>query len=153
MTSPPERATESDPNLTLLTLFPPGSFARYVMVGVSNTVAGVAVFALLYWIFGESVSVNYLLVANWVINNLLGFLLHKVFTFEVGGSSSKQFPKFLALSLLSLGTHVGVLNLVRTFVHINPVIVVLLTNFLLAGVFMIINYFGMRRFVFKKGKG
>jgi len=77
---------------------------RYVILGVNNIVAGVAVFTLLYWIFEDTVNVNGLLMINGIINNLFGFVLHKILTFEVGGSPSKQLPKFLALSLLSLGT-------------------------------------------------
>jgi|GEM_PF-6140468 len=38
-----------------------GSFARYVIVGMISTVAGVAIFALLYWIFEDTVNVNVLL--------------------------------------------------------------------------------------------
>lgn len=121
------------------------------MVGITNTVAGVVVFAVLYWIFEGPI--NVLLVINWIVNTLLGLVLHKILTFEVGGSLSKQLPKFFALSLLSLGTHIGVLSVVRAVVEINPVVVVLITNFALAGVFMIINYFGMHRFIFKKDQG
>ena len=136
----------------VIEIFKAGSFARYVLVGITNTVAGVAAFAFLYWAFGEIIDVNYLLVANWIINNLLSFVLHKLMTFEASGSPYKQMPKFFALSFLSLATHVCVINVVRHFFDINPVFVVLFTNFLLAGVFMIINYVGMRHFVFNKDK-
>jgi len=136
----------------VIQIFKAGSFARYVLVGITNTVAGVVSFALLYWIFRNVVKLNYLLFANWIINNIISFVLHKFITFEAGGSPYKQMQIFLILSLLSLASQLGASNLVRYYFDINPVIIFLVTNFVLAGIFMIINYVGMRRFVFNKEK-
>lgn len=135
----------------IIQIFRPRSFSRYFIVGGANTLAGVVVFAILYWIIGNYVNVNIILIINWIVNNLIGFVLHKIVTFESAGSVYEQIPKFLALSLLSLATHMAVLNVVLYFVKLNPIIIVMATNFILAAVFMIINYFSMHKFIFSKG--
>jgi putative flippase GtrA len=132
-------------------VFRPRSFTRYIFVGLTNTLAGIVIFAFLYALIGERWNINIILIINWVINNILGFILHKMVTFESSGSVYDQFWKFLVLSLLSLVTHAAVLNTMMHFSDLNPIIIVTGTNIAMAAIFMLINYFGMKKLIFRKG--
>lgn len=133
-------------------LFKPRSFSRYMVVGGLNTLAGLAGFPILYWLFGSVLHVNALIVINWIINNTIGYLLHKTITFGSKEASFKQIHKFFVLSLISLVANLIVMNLVLYYVKVNPIIVLYGTTFMLAVLFMFINYFGMDKFIFRRGE-
>lgn len=152
MESPP---IQTMPGLVqrVIDLFRPRSFSRYLIVGGMNTAVGLVCFPLLYIPFKNVMSVSMIIVVSWALNNSIGFFLHKMITFESSvGSLFNQIWKYFSLTLFGLVTNLAIMNLVLHFYKANPIIVIYSTTFFLAIAFMLINYFGMNRVIFRRGE-
>ena len=126
----------------------PRSFARFAIIGGLNTIVGVGNFPLLYWLFGHILNVNLLVVLGWILSTSFAFLLHKLVTFESGGTYHKEGAKFLLLSLMTLGINILVMNIAIYVFKAPPVLVQIVIATVLSAALMIFNYLGMARFIF-----
>ena len=129
-------------------LLRPRSFGRYFVVGVINTLIGVASFPLLYTLLGDRFGINPLLIFSWIACTGFAFLLHKHVTFRSSGTAHRESVKFFVLSFTILAINLVVLNLTMALTTANPVAVQIATSLTLAIVLMILNYLGLDRLVF-----
>ena len=109
-------------------------------------------FTLIYFIFKDHVVINILTAVGWLINNLFGFALHKFITFQSSDPIHESMLRFLLLSLSSLFCNLVVLNLMLHFFEISPILSVYISTIIVVFIIMILNYFGMDRFIFKNTK-
>lgn len=122
----------------------PRSISMFLMVGVFNTLVGVLLFPLLYWMFSDQLSFDLLLAISYVLCTLSSFLLHKYVTFKSKGSAVTEGIKFAALSGFTYVLNVIILHLVVPLLPWNKVLIqTIIAVALQAG-----NYFGMNRLVF-----
>lgn len=120
----------------------------YLAVGGWNTVFGMGIYALAYWLFGKDV--NYLVLA--IPTNILAisnaFLCYKLFVFRTKGNWLREY--FRCFLVYGGGTLLG-MGLLWFFVHvfaINPVI----AN--IAGTVLVVigSFLGHKYFSFRKDK-
>ena len=122
----------------------PRSISMFLMVGVFNTLVGVLLFPLLYWMFETSIPFNVLLAISYVLCTLSSFLLHKYITFKSQGSAVTEGIKFAVLSGFTYLLNVIILQVALPLLPWHPVVVqTIIAVALQAG-----NYFGMNRLVF-----
>jgi putative flippase GtrA len=104
----------------LFSHLPPGQFARYLCVGVFNTVFGYATFAIInYLLHRRGVPVSYIFASAFsnLINITVAFLGYKFFVFRTKGNYLREWLKAMAVywsgflpALILLPTLVRALN-------------------------------------------
>lgn len=122
---------------------------KFLIVGVINTLVGTGVMFILYNFF----SVNYWIssAANYIIGSLVSYFLNKYFTFKNNEKSLKQILRFIV--------NIGICYLMA-YGAAKPLVSLLMSGVnekiqgniaMLAGMclFVVLNYFGQRWFVFK----
>jgi len=126
----------------------PRSIGRFAVIGGLNTLVGIGIFPLLYWLLGKVLSVNALVVLGWTISTSFAFLTHKIVTFESKGKLHHEGVKFTILSLTTLGINLLVMNLALSFTTMNPVLIQILTSGAFAAIMLILSYLGMNYLIF-----
>lgn len=126
---------------------------KFLIVGVINTLVGTGVMFILYNFFSVSYWISS--AANYVVGSIVSYFLNKYFTFQNREKSLKQIIRFIvniaACYLVAYGAA-------------KPVISWLLSDMnekvqgnvaMLAGMclFVVLNYFGQRWFVFQEHSG
>lgn len=78
---------------------PPGQFARYLMVGATNTVVGYGSFALLTALLAPVISNSYILasVLSSVLNITFAFLNYKWFVFKTKGNYLREWLRCITV--------------------------------------------------------
>ncbi len=122
----------------------PRSLSRFLVVGIINTLVGILLFPLLYWVFGSSIAFNLLLAISYVLCTLSSFLLHKYVTFKSQGSALTEGIKFAILSGFTYILNVIILQVVLPLLPWHPVLV----QTVIAVMLQTGNYLGMNRLVF-----
>lgn len=130
-------------------LMPPRSFRRFFVIGGINTLIGIGSFPLLYTLLHTFIGVNFLLVLSWLVSTAFAFLLHKLVTFQSGGAYHREAVKFFILSLIILGINLTVMNLALPISTTHPVTVQFFTSIVVTLCLMLLNFFGMGRFIFR----
>jgi putative flippase GtrA len=126
------------------------SFFRFVIVGVINTITGTAIMFALYNLAGCGYWLSS--VSNYVLTSILSFFLNKYFTFQAKEWKTRQVIYFaLTIAISYLIAYCAAEQLIYAIFHkYNQSIkdnMAMLTGMCL---FVAINYFGQRFFVFKK---
>lgn len=117
------------------------SFNRFLIVGIVNTLVGIAVFPVLYWLFIPYAGINALLGISYVLCTLSAFGLHKIVTFESRGRTHVEGPKFFLLSGLTFLLNLALLNGLLPVIPIHPVILQTAIAILLQiGNYLIMNH-------------
>ncbi len=126
---------------------------KFLIVGVINTLVGTGVMFILYNFFSVSYWISS--AANYVVGSIVSYFLNKHFTFQNREKSLKQIIRFIVNIAACYLTAYGAAK---------PVISWLLSDMnekaqgnvaMLAGMclFVVLNYFGQRWFVFKDRSG
>ena len=122
---------------------------KFLVVGVINTLVGTGVMFVLYNFFSVSYWVSS--AANYVVGSILSYFLNKYFTFQNKEKSLMQIIRFIiniaACYLLAYGAAKPFVTMVLS--RMNEKVqgnVAMLAGMCL---FVILNYFGQRWFVFK----
>ncbi|MGC1870144.1 MAG: GtrA family protein [Acidobacteriaceae bacterium] len=133
---------------------PPGQFARYLMVGVWNTVFGYSLYALLTALLMPRVRFGYLYasVASNLIAITVAYFCYKIFIFKTQGNylvewlrcilvyGSALLPGLVLLPLLVEGLHYG-FHLERSAPYV--------AGALLTGLTVIYSFLGHKNFSFR----
>ena len=134
--------------------FPPGQFARYLLVGVWNTLFGYATYAALTAALAPYIAQSYLpaLVLSSFVNITNAFLAYKWFVFRTKGGYLREWSRCLAvygsstaLSLFLLPAVVAVLRYGAGMRQSAPYV----AGALLTGFGVIYNFVGHRNFSFR----
>ena len=122
---------------------------KFLVVGVINTLLGTGVMFVLYNFFSVSYWISS--AANYVVGSILSYFLNKYFTFQNKEKSLMQIIRFIiniaACYLLAYGAAKPLVTMVLS--GMNEKVqgnVAMLVGMCL---FVILNYFGQRWFVFK----
>lgn len=123
---------------------------KFILVGIVNTIVGTGVMFFLY----NFCSVNYWIASasNYIVGSIVSYFLNKYFTFKNTERSTRQIVKFIINILVCYFIAYGVAR---------PVVATLLPGArekaggniaMLVGMslFVILNYFGQRFYVFRK---
>lgn len=123
---------------------------KFALVGVVNTIVGTGIMFFLY----NFCSVNYWIssASNYVIGSIVSYFLNKHFTFKSTERSMQQIVKFILNISICYFVAYGVAK---------PIVTVFLSGvggkaegniamLIGMGLFVILNYFGQRFYVFRK---
>lgn len=134
----------------LLKKFADRTFARFVLVGVINTLFGTAIMFVFYNVFGLSYWLSS--ASNYFFGSILSYLLNKYYTFRYKKRDWKVVGRFAlniaACYLIAYGIA-------------KPLIAALMSGFAVnvqenvamvcgMGLFVVLNYLGQRFFAFKE---
>jgi putative flippase GtrA len=150
----------------LVNLFPPGQFLRYIAVGVFNTVFGFSIYALLFWLFTNLISVNHpsLLaplasIVSTPLNITVAYFGYKLFVFKTRGNYLAEWLKCFGvyglgmlpgLIVLSGLTRLLLVLLVRyaPALHHPPTVAAYLAGALVTGFTAIASFVGHKKVTF-----
>lgn len=127
-------------------LLPRGSFARFCVVGLLNTLAGLgSIFVLVDLVGIGDVPAN---LAGYIIGLGVSFVLNRTFTFSASGPVAPMIPRFMATFALAYCVNLGVL---LTLLHYatDPH----LAHALATAPYTVVFYHLSRRFVFSLQNG
>ena len=125
---------------------------KFVLVGIINTIVGTGTMFLLYNVFHTGYWTAS--VSNYIVGSIVSYLLNKYFTFKSKDRSGKSIFKFII--------NISVCYLIAYGIA-KPCAAVILSSFsqvvkenvaMLIGMclFVVLNYFGQRFWVFKEEK-
>ena len=132
-------------------------FARFVVIGIMNTVINFAILNILSSIFNvtKGEKVIWIAIAAFVIATINSYFFNKRWTFKDHASDEGQkFTGFLIVSIIGAGINSGTVYLITT--HIDPMFGLSQQLWLnvaalgATGISLIWNFIGYKIFVFKK---
>jgi putative flippase GtrA len=119
---------------------------RYVAVGGFNTLFGLAVFAGLLTLFGDSLHYLVILLVSHVIAVLTAFALHRSLVFRVRKHFWRDLYRFWSVYLVALGANLVCLPLSVELLHLSP----LLAQALIITITALVSYVAHARFSFAR---
>ena len=127
-----------------------GTFIRFAMVGVANTIFGTAIMFLFYNVFHLSYWVSS--ASNYIFGSILSYFLNKNFTFQNKERSWKQLGMFVINITICYLLAYGMAKPVVSWILHNQSKSVQENLSMLVGMgaFVVFNYVGQRLVVFKK---
>ena len=125
---------------------------KFGIVGIVNTLFGSGIMFILYNVF----NINYYASSfcNYFFGSILSYFLNKYFTFNYKKKNLKTIIKFIINILICYLVSYGAIRPIIRFI-LSGQSVKLIDNIAMFGgmiVFIILNYFGQRFFVFKDNK-
>lgn len=81
----------------------------FLLVGGTNTVLGLAVFALLYWLWGDTLHYLGALVLAYAVGIAVGFTLQRRFVFRVRGNVLLDLVRYTGVQAVALALNSAVL--------------------------------------------
>jgi putative flippase GtrA len=117
-------------------------FAKFLLVGLSNTLVGVGVIYLAKWWAGiDDITSNAL---GYGVGLAMSFALNKAWTFQFGGDSRVALARFLLVFVAAYLANLGTVLLFARTLEVNGYLAQL------AGVlpYTLISYLGSRHFAF-----
>jgi len=125
-------------------------FARFLLVGVLNTLVGTAIMFGLYNLAGCSYWVSS--ATNYVLTSILSFFLNRSFTFQSEEKSARQVLRFAINIAVCYLLAYGIAKPLCLFVLEDQTTAVRDNVSMLAGMalFTLLNYLGQRFFAFKE---
>ena len=127
-----------------------GTFIRFAMVGVVNTVFGTLIMLLLYNVF----HLNYWIssASNYIFGSILSYFLNKRFTFRNDEKSFAVIIRFAVNISLCYLLAYGIAKPAAQVILSGQTVAVQENGAMLAGMvlFVVVNYFGQKLFVFGK---
>ena len=127
-----------------------GTFIRFAMVGVVNTIFGTLIMLLLYNVF----HLNYWIssASNYIFGSILSYFLNKRFTFRNDEKSFAVIIRFAVNISLCYLLAYGIAKPAAQVILSGQTVAVQENGAMLAGMVLlvVVNYFGQKLFVFGK---
>jgi putative flippase GtrA len=120
------------------------TFIRFALVGGVNTILGISLFPILYWLVGGRININIILTISYVLCTLSAFTMHKYVTFGSSGRATGDGLRFIAVTGILWALNVVLLNSILAVSNVHPVIV----QTIIAVSLQLGNYVVLKRFVF-----
>ena len=120
----------------------------YLVSGGWNTLFGLGLYSLVYWLWGGKVHYMLLTIPVNIAAITNAFLCYKLFVFRTKGNWLKEYLKCYLVYGAGTLSGMGLLWLLVALFKINPVF----ANFLSTAVVVIASYFGHKYFSFGKRK-
>ena len=126
------------------------SFSRFVIVGIINTIFGTTIMFVLYNVFHQSYWISS--AANYFFGSILSYFLNKYFTFKYKGWDFSSIVRFTINIVVCYFLAYGIAKpLVKAFFSdLGKSLQENIALFVGMCVFVLLNYFGQRLYVFKK---
>ena len=126
------------------------SFSRFVVVGIINTIFGTTIMFVLYNVFHQSYWVSS--AANYFFGSILSYFLNKYYTFKYKGWDWTSIVRFVINIVVCYFVAYGIAKpLVKAiFSDMGKRFQENIAMFVGMCVFVLLNYFGQRLYVFKK---
>ncbi len=128
------------------------SFITFIVVGVINTLFGMAIMLVLYNVFGCSYWVSSFF--DYFFGSILSYFLNKHFTFHYQGSDWRSIVKFtvniVVCYVIAYSIALPLTRFALESMHFSKAIVENIAMLVGTGLFMVINYLGQKFFAFKK---
>lgn len=133
-------------SLSALTIWRSHAKFRYLLIGAWNTLAGYAIFAVLYLLVGTSIGYLFTAALSHLLAVTQSFVCHRQFVFQSRGKWVEEYWRFHIAHLGSLLLGLVLLPLLVELLGISPLIAqALLTIF-----FVIVSFFVHQHFTFRK---
>jgi putative flippase GtrA len=118
----------------------------FLLVGAINTAVGLAAFAALFSLWGDTLHYMGALVLAYAIGILVAFVLHRRFVFHVQGNVVVDFLRFTAVQGLSFAINAVALPILVEIAGLP----VLPAQVLAMGLVVVSSYFGHLLFSFRR---
>jgi putative flippase GtrA len=125
----------------------PGSFNRFVVVGLVNTAFGWGLFPVLYGAFGEPDRVPLILAVNYLAAPVFSFFTHKFITFESRARGQRGLLMYGLFYGALFGLNLLLLRQISTWGRLGTILV----QIGVGAMTMVIQYFMLKRWVFVVG--
>lgn len=128
------------------------TFWKFILVGIVNTGVGTGVMFVMYNVFHCSYWLSS--ASNYIVGSVVSYLLNKFFTFKDQSSDPKTMVRFVInIALCYLIAYGGAQPIVKAiFSNADVGLRDNLSMLCGMGLFIILNYFGQRFFVFSQKK-
>lgn len=130
------------------------SFFRYIIVGIINTIFGTSIMFIFYNVLGFGYWPSS--AANYFFGSILSFFLNKYFTFQSKTTSLSQVVRFIINIVICYFIGYGIAQpLTKWILSGTGASQAIQDNISMAigmVLYVILNYFGQRLFVFNKDK-
>ena len=120
---------------------------RYTVVGAWNTVFGLSVFALLYWLFSKAVNYLLILLVSNVITITNAYVCYKFLVFRTKGNYLREYLRFYLIYGASFLVNIALMFILVSYLEMNAVAS---QGIILCFIFAC-SYFGHKYFSFKTG--
>jgi putative flippase GtrA len=121
------------------------SEARYIAVGIWNTLFAMAIFVVIQIAFSDVLTVTESLSTAFVFGAVQSFVTQKKYVWRSAEKVSEEFPKFLLISSLQYLANVVLLRIFTMRFNMNPI----LSQILIASALILITYVVLKFWVFK----
>ena len=132
-----------------------GSFIRFALVGVANTIVGMGITFLLFYLF--NLSHNWAYIIGQFLGATMSYFLNRSFTFKHKDSMLKSLPKFALVVIVctlfsSLVGNIIDNTIIAKYSTLSDKVEGNITILISSGIYIITNYFGQKLFAFRKNK-
>lgn len=126
--------------------------SRFVIVGIMNTIIGAAAMLIAYNVFHLGYWISSAM--DYIIGSIFSYFANKHFTFKSEKKSVSEVIRFainiVVCYFISYSIAKPVMEMVLKDVNLSVSILEQISMFFGMGIFMILNYFGQKFFVFHK---
>lgn len=125
---------------------------RFIIVGVMNTIIGATAMLIAYNIFHLGYWISSAM--DYIIGSIFSYFANKYFTFKSEKKSMSEIIRFVinivVCYFISYSVAKPVMEIVLKDMNLSISILEQLSMFFGMGIFMVLNYFGQKFFVFRK---
>ena len=125
--------------------------SRFIVVGILNTIIGVAAMFIAYNIFHLGYWVSS--ACDYIIGSIFSYFANKYFTFKSEKKSGKEIIRFtiniIVCYFLAYGIAQPIMGLILGNIKLSVSLFEQISMIAGMGIFIILNYFGQKYFVFK----
>ncbi|MBR4981223.1 MAG: GtrA family protein [Lachnospiraceae bacterium] len=126
--------------------------SRFIIVGVMNTIIGTLAMLIAYNIFHMGYWLSSAL--NYIIGSIFSYFANKYFTFKAENKSKMEIVRFViniaVCYLLAYGIAQPIMDALLKDITLSRAFMDQISMFFGMGIFVVLNYFGQKFFVFKK---
>lgn len=126
--------------------------SRFIIVGVLNTIIGTTTMLIAYNIFHLGYWIASAL--NYIVGSIFSYFANKYFTFKSEKKSVSEVIRFainiVVCYFVSYSVAKPVMEMVLEDMNLSVSILEQLSMFFGMGIFIVLNYFGQKFFVFRK---
>ena len=116
-----------------------GTLIRYLIVGTANTLAGNAIFWLIWNLIGGMLGFLISSVVSFFLSVLVSFLSHSFLVFEVSDRLSRRLVRFILSQTLNLGIFLTTITFLHQQVSLGPYVSYFLGSCLVIAVGLLVN--------------
>ena len=126
--------------------------SRFIIVGVLNTIIGTTTMLIAYNIFHLGYWIASAL--NYIVGSIFSYFANKYFTFKSEKKSASEIIRFVinitVCYFVAYSVAKSVIEVALRNVHLSVPMLEQISMFLGMGIFVVLNYFGQKFFVFRK---